>query len=224
MPDFSKQRKKMVDRYRKIGYISSEAMASAVHSVPREQFMNPDYKDYSYLDQPFPIPGDGRQTISAPYMYPIFYEPLKLKSGDSVLEVGAGSGYGAALSKELVGKEGTVVSIEINPITYQFARENLERTGYGNVILILGDGALGYPENAPYDAVCITAACPEIPEPLVSQLRAPGKLMAPVGRSRSVYGQDLILLEKGETGMIVKKNLMKVSYVPLTGRYGTKGD
>ena len=125
MPDFSKQRKQMVDRYRKIGYISSEAMASAVCSVPREQFMNPDYKDYAYLDQPFPIPGDGRQTISAPYMYPIFYEPLKLKLGDSVLEVGAGSGYGAALSKELVGKEGTVVSIEINPITYQFARENL---------------------------------------------------------------------------------------------------
>jgi len=148
MPDFSKQRKQMVDRYRNIGYISSEAMAKAVCSVPREQFMNPAYMDHSYLDQPFPIPGDGRQTISAPYMYPIFYEPLKLKRGDSVLEVGAGSGYGAALSKELVGKEGTVVSIEINPITYQFARENLERTGYGDVVLILGDGALGYPENA----------------------------------------------------------------------------
>ena len=214
----------MVDRYRKSGYISSEAMASAVSRVPREQFMNPTYKDYSYLDQPFPIPGDGRQTISAPYMYPIFYEPLNLKFGDSVLEVGAGSGYGAALSKELVGKEGTVVSIEINHITCQFARENLKRTGYEEVIIIQGDGALGCPEYAPYDAICITAACPEIPEPLISQLRSPGKLMAPVGRTRSFYGQDLILLEKDEMGKIVKKNLMKVSYVPLTGRFGTKED
>jgi protein-L-isoaspartate(D-aspartate) O-methyltransferase len=222
MPDFSKLREQMVNRYRKNGYISSKAMASAVLRVPREQFMNPAFREYSYLDQPFPIPGDGRQTISAPYMYPIFYEPLNLKLGDSVLEVGAGSGYGAALSKELVGKEGTVVSIEINPITYQFAQKNLERTGYGDVTLILGDGALGYPENAPYDAICITAACPEIPEPLISQLKAPGKLMAPVGRKSTFFGQDLILLEINETGTMIKKNLMKVSYVPLTGRYGTK--
>jgi protein-L-isoaspartate(D-aspartate) O-methyltransferase len=86
----------------------------------------------------------------------------------------------------------------------------------------LGDGALGYPENAPYDAICITAACPEIPEPLISQLKAPGKLMAPVGRKSTFFGQDLILLEINETGTMIKKNLMKVSYVPLTGRYGTK--
>jgi len=188
--------------------------------VPREEFMASSHVNYSYVDQPFPIPGDGRQTISAPYMYPVFYEPLGLKAGEKLLEVGAGSGYGAALARELVGPEGLVVSIEINPTTFRFARENLNRTGYQDVVLILDDGSLGYPEMAPYDAICITAACPEIPQPLIDQLDAPGRLMAPVGGSYSLYGQDLVLLEKGAEGLMEKKTLMKVSYVPLTGEYG----
>jgi len=188
--------------------------------VPREEFMESSYVNYSYVDQPFPIPGDGRQTISAPYMYPVFYEPLGLKAGEKLLEVGAGSGYGAALARELVGPEGLVVSIEINPKTFNFARENLNRTGYQDVVLILGDGSLGYPDMAPYDAICITAACPEVPQPLIDQLDAPGRLMAPVGGSYSLYGQDLVLLEKGAEGLMEKKTLMKVSYVPLTGEYG----
>ena len=220
MPDFSEQRREMVERYRRAGYIKSEAMAGAVMRVPREAFMDQSYTNYAYADQPFPIPGDGRQTISAPYMYPIFYEPLSLKTGDRVLEIGAGSGYGAALARELVGPEGLVVSIEINPTTHRFAVENMEKTGYDDVQVILGDGSLGYPDEAPYDAVCITAACPEIPSPLVEQLRAPGRLMAPVGGSYSMYGQDLVLLEKGEDGKLGESVLMKVSYVPLTGRYG----
>ncbi len=124
----------------KSGYISSEAMAEAVLRVPREEFMDPSYASYAYLDKPFPIPGDGGQTISAPYMYPIFYEPLSLKEGDRVLEIGAGSGYGAALAGELVGDSGLVVSVEINEITYRFAQANLDRTGYRDIILVLGDG------------------------------------------------------------------------------------
>ena len=196
MPDFSGQRREMVERYRRAGYIKSEEMSQAVLKVPRETFMDPSYVNYAYVDQPFPIPGDGRQTISAPYMYPIFYEPLDLKNGDRVLEVGAGSGYGAALASELVGSEGFVVSIEINPITHRFAVENMAKTGYDRVEIILGDGSLGYPEKAPYDAICITAACPEIPSPLIEQLKSPGRLMAPVGGSHSLYGQDLVLLKK----------------------------
>lgn len=224
MPSFLEQRRQMVHRYTGSGYIKSEAMAKAVLNVPREEFMDPSYVGYAYVDQPFPIPGDGRQTISAPYMYPIFYEPLKLKAGDKLLEIGAGSGYGAALAKELVGPTGLVVSIEINSATYRFARENLDRTGYGDVILVLGDGSLGHEDKAPYDAICVTAACPDIPEPLVDQLMAPGKLMAPVGASHSFFGQDLVLLEKDVGGGISRRSLMKVSYVPLTGKYGwTRG-
>lgn len=210
----------MVQRYMKSEYISSESMAEAVLRVPREEFMDPSYTGYAYFDKPFPIPGDGGQTISAPYMYPIFYEPLSLKEGDRVLEIGAGSGYGAALAGELVGESGLVVSVEINETTYRFAQANLERTGYGDIILVLGDGSLGYEEEAPYDAICVTAACPEVPEPLVEQLGSPGKLMAPVGSSYSVFGQDLVLMEKDGDGLTSMRTLMKVSYVPLIGEHG----
>jgi len=220
MLDFAEQRKWMVQRYRRSGYIKTEAMVEAMLRVPREAFMGSAYVDYAYSDQPFPIPGDGRQTISAPYMYPVFYEPLEVKPGQRLLEVGAGSGYGAALARELVGPTGLVVSIEINPTTYRFAEANLLQTGYDDVLLVLGDGSPGYPKEAPYDAICVTAACPEIPRPLVEQLSAPGRLMAPVGAASSLLGQDLVLLEKDMTGRLQRRALMKVAYVPLIGRYG----
>jgi protein-L-isoaspartate(D-aspartate) O-methyltransferase len=219
MPGFPEQRKQMVKRYTRAGYISSQAMADAMLRVPREEFMDPRYRKYSYYDQPFPIQGDGRQTISAPYMYPVSYEPLGLGEGMRVLEVGAGSGYGAALAWELVGEAGLVVAVEINPVTCEFARENLERAGYGEVKLVHGDGSMGYPEDAPYDAVSITAACPEVPPPLVEQLKAPGRLVGPVGGDRYT-GQDMLLLVKDESGRVSERSLMKVVYVPLLGEHG----
>ncbi len=194
-------------------------MAEAIIKVPREEFMDPRYREYSYYDQPFQIPGDGNQTISAPYMYPVSYEPLKLREGMKILEVGAGSGYGAALACELVGDTGLVVAVEINSITYEFAKENLMRTGYGDVHVILGDGSLGYPQKAPYDAVSITASTPKVPPPIIEQLGSPGRLVAPVGGDHFA-GQDLLLLEKDENGKISKRSLMKVVYVPLIGEYG----
>ncbi len=209
----------MVDRYRAAGYVTSEAMVGAMLKVAREEFMEPSLREYAYADSPSPIPGDGRQTISAPYMYPVTYEPLKLKRGDRLLEVGGGSGYGAALARELVEDSGIVVAIEINKATYEFALENLKRTGYGDVKLILGDGTLGYPEASPYDAISITAASPNFPPPLVEQLKAPGRMIAPIGEA-GLYGQDLILLEKGSDGEITKRTLMQVAYVPLIGEHG----
>jgi protein-L-isoaspartate(D-aspartate) O-methyltransferase len=209
----------MVERYRRAGYITTEAMAEAMLNVPREEFMDPANREYAYYDQPFPIPGDGRQTISAPYMYPATYEPLKLASGMKVLEVGAGSGYGAALARELVGPDGLVVAVEINPDTCKFAEENLRRTGYMDVVVILGDGSLGYPEKAPYDAVSVTASTPRVPPPLLDQLAIPGRLVAPVG-GEGVYGQDLLLVEKSREGELHERSLMKVVYVPLLGEHG----
>ncbi len=220
MVDFSRSRVDMVDRYKRGGYIQTRRMEEAVLAVPREEFMDPRFRDYAYIDRPFPIPGDGRQTISAPYMYPSTYEPLKLELGMKVLEIGAGSGYGAALAKELVGDEGTVITVEINVDTHAFAERNLKRTGY-DVEVILGDGSLGYTELAPYDAISVTASTPDIPPPLLTQLNVGGRLIAPVG-GRSMEGQDLLLVHKTETGF-TQKSLMKVVYVPLLGRYGFPG-
>lgn len=211
----------MVERYTRAGYISTKIMEEAVLSVPREEFMPPKYRRHAYSDQPYPIPGDGRQTISAPYMYPVTYEMLKLKPGHKMLEVGTGSGYGAALARELVGMNGLVVSIEINKQTYQFAKENLVRTGYDDVVIIHGDGTLGHEEKAPYDAISVTASSPRIPNPLKEQLASPGRMVAPVGET-DFWGQDLVLMEKNESGEFTERSLMKVQYVPLQGKYGWK--
>jgi protein-L-isoaspartate(D-aspartate) O-methyltransferase len=211
----------MVSRYKRAGYIKSKRVEEAIIAVPREEFMEPNLKEYAYYDRPFPIPGDGRQTISAPYMYPVTYEPLDLKVGQKILEIGAGSGYGAAIARELVGTEGLVIAVEINHDTYRFAEQNLKNSGYQDVVLILGDGSLGYPQKAPYDAVSITASTPHIPPPILEQLAENGKIIAPVG-GQTRYGQDLLLVEK-IGGQIIERNLMKVVYVPLIGKYGYPG-
>lgn len=219
MEDLTPQRRAMVARYKAAGYIKTKRLEEAMLRVPREEFMTQRLREYAYLDSPSPIPGDGRQTISAPYMYPITYEHLKLKEGDKFLEVGAGSGYGAALARELVGDKGLVVAIEINEATYEFAFDNLKRTGYGDVRLILGDGTLGYPDDAPYDAISITAASPDFPPPLVQQLGPQGRMIAPIGEA-TFFGQDLVLLERARNGELTQRTLMQVVYVPLLGEHG----
>jgi protein-L-isoaspartate(D-aspartate) O-methyltransferase len=218
-PDFAAQREDMVKRYRRAGYIKTDSLAKAMLKVPREGFMDEGLHKYSYFDQPFQIPGNGNQTISAPYMYPISYEPLDLMEGCRFLEVGAGSGYGAALARELVGDNGLVVAVEINQKTFEFAKSNLHRLGYDDIILILGDGSMGYSEMAPYDAISVAASTPKIPRPLIEQLNSPGRLVAPVGKD-SILGQDLVLLEKDDKGKVHESTLMKVVYVPLKGKYG----
>jgi protein-L-isoaspartate(D-aspartate) O-methyltransferase len=219
MHDYAQQRIAMVSRYCSIGYLKSEPVTTALLTVPRENFMDPSSREFAYADTPAPIPGDGRQTISAPYMYPLVYEALNLKKGDIFLEVGAGSGYGAALAQEIVGSEGHVVAIEINPTTYEFAKANLKRAGYQDVTLILGDGCLGYLCKAPFDAISITAASPDFPSPLINQLKAPSKMVAPIGKT-SIYEQDLVVLEKDLRGHLSQRSLMRVSYVQLIGEYG----
>ena len=209
----------MVSRYRSIGYLKSDSVTEALLTVPRENFMDPSLHEFAYADVSMPIPGDGRQTISAPYMYPLVYEALNLKKGDIFLEVGAGSGYGAALAQEIVGLNGHVVAIEINPTTYAFAKANLKRTGYQDITLILGDGCFGYLAKAPYNAISITAASPNFPPPLINQLKVLGRMVAPIGKT-SIFGQDLVVLEKNLEGRLSQRVLMRVSYVQLIGEYG----
>jgi len=197
--------------------LRSERIAEAIIKVPREEFIPEDYRDYAYVEVPLPIPGE-EATISCPHSYPLFYEALELRNNDRFLEVGTGSGYGAALAREIVGEKGRVVSIEIDERTYEFATYNLKRNQYYDVLVVLADGALGYPPEAPYDKICITAACPRIPEPLVSQINFGGRLVAPVGSQN--YTQDLILLEKEPSGKLRQRVLDEVLYVPLRGRFG----
>jgi protein-L-isoaspartate(D-aspartate) O-methyltransferase len=197
------------------GLLRSERLRRAMLSVRREQFIPPGYRDHAYEEIPLPLPGE-RATISCPHSYPLFYEPLGLGEGDRFLEVGVGSGYGTSLAREVVGAEGLVVAIDIDATTLAFARENLQRAGYTDVVLVHGDGGLGYPEHAPYDRICVTAACPVVPPPLFEQLAARGRLIAPVLEGTR---QRLTLLEKTVDG-VRRTTVAHVLYVPLGGRYG----
>ena len=198
------------------GFLKSESIIKAMLKVPREEFIPETYRDYAYHEVPLPLPGSD-STISCPHSYPLFYEALELAENDRFLEVGAGSGYGAALAREIVGENGKVITVEIDKETYEFALTNLVRSGYKDVLAVHADGSSGYGKEAPYDKICVTGACPRIPEPLIKQLGRPGKLVTPVGYR---YSQDLILLEKSRKGNVRTRTIEKVLYVLLRGRHG----
>jgi len=196
-------------------FLKSDRIKDALLKVPREDFIPENYRDYAYLEVPFPLPGE-RATISCPHSYPLFYEPLGLDRGDRFLEIGLGSGYGAAIAREVVGPEGLVVSIEIDPLTFEYAKGNLERAGYSDIVLLNGDGGLGHPEFSPFDKIAITAACVAIPPPLIDQLKIGGRLISPVIKADV---QDLVLYEKDSEG-VQRLTICEVLYVSLRGIYG----
>jgi protein-L-isoaspartate(D-aspartate) O-methyltransferase len=217
--DLRREREAKVGELGRRGLLRSELLRTAMLSVRREDFILSRYRDHAYEEIPLPLPGE-RATISCPHSYPLFYEPLGLGAGHRFLEVGVGSGYGTSLAREVVGREGLVVAIEIDAMTLAFARENLERAGYTDVVLIHGDGGLGNPEHAPYDRICVTAACPDVPPPLIEQLAARGRLIAPVMDGTR---QRLTSLEKTVDG-VRRKIITDVLYVSLGGRYGVRTD
>ena len=210
--DFEQERAEKVEWLAKIGFLRSEHIRQALLKVLREAFLPRLYRDYAYLEVPLPLPGE-QSTISCPHSYPLFYEPLGLDRGQRFLEVGAGSGYGAAVAREIVGPDGRVVSIEIDPLTYEFTRKNLEQAGYRDVILVQGDGRLGYAPLSPYDRIAITAASKAFPPALLEQLAVGGKLIGPLWEGEK---QILVLLEKHPEG-IQRHRLGEVLYVPLRG-------
>jgi protein-L-isoaspartate(D-aspartate) O-methyltransferase len=216
--DLARERREKVALLIKQGLLKSERIKQALLRVPREEFIPELYRDYAYQEVPLPLPGLA-STISCPHSYPLFYEPLGLDQGHNFLEVGLGSGYGAAVAREVVGEEGQVVSMEIDPVTFEYAKATLERAGYRDVVLVLADGGLGYPELQPYNRIAMTAACTEIPPPLLEQLTVGGKLIAPV---IGAIGQDLKVLEKSATG-VSQKSVCTVLYVNLRGQYGVAG-
>jgi protein-L-isoaspartate(D-aspartate) O-methyltransferase len=217
--DLRRERETKVAELGRRGRLRSERLRRAMVTVRREDFIPALYRDHAYEEVPLPLPGE-RATISCPHSYPLFYEPLGLDEGHRFLEVGVGSGYGTSLAREVVGPEGLVVAIEIDAATLAFARENLRQAGYDDVVLVHGDGRLGYSEHAPYDRICVTAACPSVPSPLIEQLATPGRLIAPVVEGTR---QLLTLLEKTADG-VRRSSLANVLYVSLQGRYGAGGD
>ena len=156
--------------------------------------------------------GDG--TTNAKPL-PLFYEPLGLDQGHKFLEVGLGSGYGAAVAREVVGNEGLVVALEIDPVTFEFGKANLEQADYDDVMLVNTDGGLGYPPLEPYDKIAITAACRAIPTPLIEQLARDGRIIAPV---LAGHAQNLVLMEKTAKSLR-RSEICHVLYVFLRGQY-----
>lgn len=199
------------------GLLTSSRLRAALLAVPREEFIPADYRDYAYEEVPLPLPGTAA-TISCPHSYPLFYEPLGLDLGHRFLEIGTGSGYGAAVAREVVGETGHVTSIEIDPLTYRFAKQNLARMGYDDVTVVRGDGGLGYRPRAPYDRIALTAACAEIPPPLLDQLAMGGRAIAPL----QVEDRQALTLVTKHADSIERRVLCEVLYVDLQGRYRTR--
>jgi len=214
------KRENLVKRLIQLGYLKKPEIIAAFRKVPREEFVPEKIREYAYSDQPLAI-GHG-QTISAPSMVAIMMESLSLRKGMKVLEIGAGSGYNAAITAEIVGPEGEVATIERVEGLANFAKNNLKRAGYGRVEVVVGDGTLGYSEKAPWDGILVTACAPELPEPLLQQLKIGGKLGAPVGQ-HYMY-QTWTVAEKKSDGKIKTSEHGGCSFVPLVGKHGWKED
>lgn len=188
----------------------SESVIDAMRSVPRHEFVPKKQRNRAYENRPLPI-GRG-QTISQPYVVALMTDLLEPRYGDTVLEIGTGSGYQAAVLSKLVSD---VYSIEIIRELGEEAARRLERLGYENVETRIGDGYNGWAENAPFDGILVTAAISHIPPPLVQQLKPGGRMVIPVGTR--FQAQYLTIIEKGEDGKVTTRKVLPVRFVPFTG-------
>jgi protein-L-isoaspartate(D-aspartate) O-methyltransferase len=192
--------------------LSGRVMA-AMAKVPRHEFVPPDQRRNAYANRPLPI-GMG-QTISQPYIVALMTDLMAVKPTDKVLEIGTGSGYQAAVLAELAN---TVYTIEIVEPLAREAAERLKDLGYRNIVTKAGDGYQGWPEHAPYDAIMVTAAPRDVPQPLIDQLKPGGRLVVPVGGQFA--GQTLLLIEKQPDGKLTRREILAVRFVPLTNKAG----
>jgi len=206
--------RRMVDGLRERGLQFSRRVEEALLRVPRHLFLPKEVRSQAYRDTPLPI-GDG-QTVSAPHMVAIMAEALDLREGQKVLEIGAGSGYNAAVMAELIGPEGRVITLERHPGLAEKAAQALLEAGYPNVKVVVGDGSLGYPEEAPYDRISVTCGAPRVPSPLADQLRDGGIMVIPVG---GLDHQSLLRVRK-QGGRTFTEDLGSVVFVPLIGEKG----
>jgi protein-L-isoaspartate(D-aspartate) O-methyltransferase len=204
--DFAAQRQRMVEQQLKARGIKDQRVLAAMAKVPREEFVPTDERIDAYEDGPLPI--DYGQTISQPYIVAFMTEQLRPKPTDRVLEIGSGSGYQAAILAELVTD---VYTIEIIEPLAKSAEATMQRLGYKNVHIKVGDGYQGWPEEAPFDAVIVTCAPENVPQPLIDQLQNGGRMVIPVGER---FAQQLYLLEK-KNGRLKESATLPVRFVPM---------
>ena len=217
MTDYAAEREAMVDRHLKRRGITEKPIIDAFLAVPREAFVSPEYEHLAYGDHPLPI--EAGQTISQPYIVALTIQAAAIKPGDTVLEVGAGSGYAAAVISRIAKK---VIAIERQHDLVGIARQRLERLGYGNVEIVEGDGTKGCPDEAPFEAIVAAASGSHVPPAFIEQLSPGGRIVMPVGDPGWV--QELIKVTKQEDGMLKQENLGGVRFVPLIGEEGWSDD
>lgn len=205
------QREAMVRSQMEQRGVRDPRLLEVMRRVPRHLFVPERYRSKAYDDGPLPI-GLG-QTISQPYIVAVMTDMLRLTGSEHVLEIGTGSGYQAAVLAEMASQ---VHTIERHPLLAEIAQATLRNLGYNNVTVHTGDGSLGWPPGSPYQAILVTAAAPEIPQPLIEQMAEGGKLIIPVGNRA---GQSLERWRKS-SGQIYRESLFPVAFVPLRGQYG----
>lgn len=213
MDEHARQRERMVQHQLKGRGIKDSAVLDAMATVPREEFVPDKMRRYAYQDRALPI--ESKQTISQPFIVALMAEAAELSSGDRVLEVGTGSGYGAAVLSRIADQ---VFTIERIGGLIKQARARYKDLDYENIRVRHGNGTLGWPEESPFDAIIVTAGGPEIPESLKEQLAVGGRLVIPVGRSP--YAQELVRIRRTEEEVFHKENLGPVRFVPLVGDQG----
>ena len=211
MTDFKSLQEEMITQQIMRRGVVTPRVIEAFRKVPRHLFVPEQFQSHSYNDHPLPI-GEG-QTISQPYMVALMTDLLYLSGEDKILEIGAGSGYQAAILAEL-GKE--VYTVERHKLLAERAEKILKELNYQNVKVLVGDGTKGWKEFSPYQKIIVTASAPDVPQPLFEQLDEMGKLVIPIGGR---WSQDLILIEKRKDKMI-KKSICGCVFVPLIGEYG----
>ncbi len=213
MTDYAAEREAMVERQLRRRGISEPDILDAFRAVPREAFISEDYAHLAYGDHPLPI--EANQTISQPYIVALMVQAAAIRHGDAVLEVGAGSGYAAAVISRIAAR---VVAIERQHDLVEVARQRLESLGYSNVLIVEGDGTRGCPDEAPFDAILAAASGSHVPSALIAQLAPNGRIVMPLGEPG--LPQELVKVSKQDDGILKQENLGGVRFVPLIGEEG----
>lgn len=212
MSDFESLRTRMIEKHIVGRGIDNAALIAAFRAVPREVFVSDGFEAAAYADAPLPI-GSG-QTISQPFIVALTINSAEIGPGDKVLEIGAGSGYAAAIIGQ-VAKD--VIAIERHGDLARLASDRIARLGYSNVRIIEGDGTRGYPDEAPFDAIVVAASGSHVPQVLLEQLKPGGRIVMPLGEPGDI--QELVKVTKRADGSLKKVNLGAVRFVPLIGAH-----